>query len=106
MAMSADSKTLVSAGGDDRYIKVWDLDEGKEKCTGHISNHLHQDKVVTVAITRDGKRAASGALDNKIRFFDLTRDKKEDDRQINFGGDVWSIAFSQDEKSIFAGGER
>src|SRR5262245_53763772 len=51
VALSADGKRLVS-GSEDRTIKVWDLEAGKETCTlrGHTSG------VRSLALSADGKR--------------------------------------------------
>ena len=80
---------ILSAGGDDRYMKAWSMNSGEEICLDELSMHLHKDKVVAVAITKNGKRGISGSHDNFIRFFDLERDEKEKRRMLNFGDDVW-----------------
>ena len=103
----SNSGIMVSAGGDDRYMKVWNVDIGEIICDD-ISIHAHRDRVTTVAITKDGKCGISGAEDGKVRFFNLEKDEKERHKQIDFGNgtSIWTIALSSDEKSIFVGGHK
>ncbi|MCP2727082.1 WD40 repeat domain-containing protein [Limnofasciculus baicalensis] len=97
IAISADSRTLVS-GGDDKAIKVWDI------ATGKLQKTLQSDsgKVLSLAISHDGKTVVSGSGDRMVRVWNITTGK----RQAIFKGhdnDVTSIAISEDGKTIASG---
>jgi RNA polymerase sigma factor (sigma-70 family) len=65
LAFSADSRTIVS-GGDDQRVCLWDAETGKLK----KSFVKHRDSVVAVAISSDGKRIASRGKDDTVRVWD------------------------------------
>lgn len=97
IAISADSRTLVS-GGDDKAIKVWDI------ATGKLQKTLQSDsgKVLSLAISHDGKTVVSGSGDRMVRVWNITTGK----RQAIFKGhdnDITSVAISEDGKTIASG---
>jgi WD40 repeat protein len=63
LAMSADGKTLYSAG-DDYLIRHWDVATGKQTgvCKGHEG--------IVVSLILQGDTLISGALDNTVRYWD------------------------------------
>jgi serine/threonine protein kinase len=66
VAISPDGQFLVS-GGDDRIVKVWNINEGEEIYTliGHSGS------VTSVAISPDGETLASGSADRTIKLWNL-----------------------------------
>ncbi|NEP14319.1 MAG: hypothetical protein F6K14_29815, partial [Symploca sp. SIO2C1] len=71
LAMSADGKILVS-GGEDKAIKVWDLQ------TGELRKTLQSDSgaINTLAIASDGKTIVSGSRDRMVRIWNLTSNQR------------------------------
>jgi WD40 repeat protein len=66
VAMTSDARSAVSASND-RTLKVWDLETGRELFTlrGHASH------VWAVATTSDGRRAVSASNDQTLKLWDL-----------------------------------
>lgn len=66
VAITPDEKYIVS-GSQDRTIKLWDIQSGKElrSFEGHTSY------VSSVAITPDGKHIVSGGSDNTIKLWEI-----------------------------------
>ncbi len=97
IAISPDSRTLVS-GGDDKAIEVWDI------ATGKLQKTLQSDsgKIRSLAISPDGKTVVSGSPDRMVRIWNLTTGK----RQAILKGhkyDVTAVAISEDGKTIASG---
>lgn len=71
LAISADGKTLVS-GGQDKAIKVWDLQ------TGQLRKTLQSDSgaIYDLAIAPDGKTVVSGSSDRRVRIWDINSDQR------------------------------
>ncbi len=97
IAISADSRTLVS-GGDDKAIKVWDI------ATGKLQKTLQSDsgKVLSLAISHDRKTIVSGSGDRMVRVWNLATGK----RQAILKGhdyDITAVAISEDGKTIASG---
>ena len=66
LTFSSDGTSLVS-GGDDRTVKLWDLQTGGvvKTFTGHTN------RVLSVSISADCTRIASGSSDNTIHLWDI-----------------------------------
>jgi membrane-associated protease RseP (regulator of RpoE activity) len=64
VAFSPDGRTALSAGGDDKTLKLWDTATGQElrTFTGH------SDRVTSVAFSPDGGTALSGSRDGRSAF--------------------------------------
>jgi WD40 repeat protein len=67
IAISADGKRLLTAGWGDRTVRVWSLADGAElhRFTGH------NDRVLGVALSRDGQQALSCDANCTIRLWRL-----------------------------------
>ena len=68
---SHDGKLALS-GGEDRILRLWDLDKGTERrrFEGHIN------WIWSVALSPDGKTALSGGQDNTARLWDVETGKQ------------------------------
>lgn len=96
IVISPDGQTLVS-GGQDKAIKVWDLQ------TGELKKILQSDsgEISAVAIAPDGKTVVSGSGDRVVRIWDITSDRPP---QILRGhsGNVTHVDISSDGKTIIS----
>lgn len=97
IAISPDSRTLVS-GGDDKAIKVWDI------ATGKLQKTLQSDsgKIRSLAISPDGKTVVSGSADRMVRIWNPITGKR---LAILKGHeyDVTAVAISEDGKTLASG---
>lgn len=103
MSLSDDGKRLVTASGNEfaqgaRTAQMWDLAAGKQV---RIFKG-HEGTVNSVAISRDGKRLASGGRDEFVRFWDADNGK-ELHAFLGKSGTVAAVALSQDGKWLAAG---
>jgi WD40 repeat protein len=96
LVISPDGKTLVS-GGQDKAIKIWDLQTGKLKKTLQSNSGA----INALAIAPDGKTVVSGSGDRIIRIWDITSDRSP---QILKGhsGNVTHVDFSSDGKTLIS----
>ena len=78
IAITADGRSALS-GSSDHTLALWNLESkglkvlGDFKQKNNLSNFLfgHKDKISSVAVTEDGKRAVSGAFDHRIKVWAL-----------------------------------
>ena len=66
VTITADGRRVVSAS-EDKTLKVWDLETGREERT----LQGHQNSVYAVAITPDGRWVASGSYDKTLKVWNL-----------------------------------
>ncbi|MDZ8228113.1 MAG: WD40 repeat domain-containing protein, partial [Nostoc sp. ChiVER01] len=97
VSFSPDGKTLAS-GSDDKTIKLWNLDTGKEirTLTGH------DNFVWSVSFSPDGKTLASGSEDKTIKLWNLET-AKEIHTLTGHDNPVYSVSFSLDGKTLASG---
>lgn len=97
VTVSPDGKSVVS-GSDDKTLKWWELESGKEISTFKG----HNDYVKSVAFSPDGKRMISGSDDNTIKLWDLESGKEKRTFK-GHEGPVNSIAISPDGNTVVSG---
>ncbi|MGH8650719.1 MAG: TIR domain-containing protein, partial [Gammaproteobacteria bacterium] len=99
LALTPDGKRAVS-GGDDRTLRVWDLESGRELRT----LEGHSGWVRALALTPDGKRAVSGSDDHTLKVWDL-----ESGRELRtlegHAGWVTALALTPDGKRGVSGSD-
>jgi WD40 repeat protein len=92
--------TKVAAGGLDKTIRIWQL--GEKGATLINSLIAHEEAILKLAWSPDGKFIVSSSADKTVKIFkaaDLTEIKTYDD-QPDW---VLSLAFAPDGKSFAAG---
>ena len=67
LVLTPDGKKLVSGSWDGTVPRVWDVETAKE--TGQMESH--QSKIYAVAVSRDGKRAASAGGNGEVFVWSL-----------------------------------
>ncbi|MFN6481215.1 WD40 repeat domain-containing protein [Nostoc sp. DedQUE07] len=99
VAITPDGKTAVS-GSNDRTLKVWDLQTGKEMEISPLTGH--NDSVRAVAIAPDGKTAVSGSQDSTLKVWDL-QTGKEISTLTDHNDSVSAVAIAPDGKTAVSG---
>jgi WD40 repeat protein len=96
LAISVDGQTLVS-GGQDKAIKVWDLQTGK------LSKTLQSDsgEIQDLAIAPDGKTVVSGSGDRMVRIWDITSNQRPQMLK-GHSSDIRQVEISSDGKTIIS----
>ncbi|GMH58853.1 hypothetical protein TL16_g02702 [Triparma laevis f. inornata] len=100
LSITPDGKTLVSGGLDNKVI-VWNARTGELKLT--LDGHTGW--VYSVAVTKDGTSVISGSMDGTARIWKIKDGKGEEQKKVEFGDTVKSVAFQPNENSYFVGGE-
>src|SRR5207247_276573 len=96
VAFSRDSKYLVS-GGDDRMVRLWDVDKGEE--IKAFAGHSHF--VWSVAFAPDTRHVLSGGLDKTVRLWDIGTGKEL--KEFKHKDTVMSVAVSPDGRRALSG---
>jgi WD40 repeat protein len=99
VAYSQNGKYALS-GGEDRTVKLWDIESGKEIRT--FRGHLHW--VLSVAFSPNGKYALSGSRDDTLKFWDV-QTGQEAQTLAGHQGMVRCVAFSPNGRYILSGSE-
>jgi WD40 repeat protein len=96
IAISADGKTLIS-GGQDKAIKVWDLQ------TGQLTKTLQSDsgEIQAVAIAPDGKTVVTGSGDRIVRIWNITSNLRPQMLK-GHSSDIRQVEISSDGKTIIS----
>jgi WD40 repeat protein len=97
LAFSPDGKTLATAGGDKTAI-LWEVGTGRRLHT----LRAHTSYLYGVAFSHDGKVLATGGWDAATRLWDVDTGVLE--RTISQTDNVWTVAFSRDDRSLLSSG--
>ena len=92
----SDDGKFVASVGEDRAVKVWDVETGAQRS----AFHGHQDFVYSVAFSSDSRRLVTGSMDGSVKVWDL-----EKSRPTVFKGHsgwVTSLAFRADGRRVFS----
>jgi COMPASS component SWD3 len=109
LAYSPDGRLLAS-GSDDKTVKIWHLSKGREQHT----LYRHKDWVRAVAFASDGKTFACGSWDEVVFLWSVELEQMKFKRDPlmhqrerrslrDFGGGVWSLAFSHEGQCLAVG---
>jgi WD40 repeat protein/tRNA A-37 threonylcarbamoyl transferase component Bud32 len=106
--LSQDGRTLFAMNrtATDSHVGVYEIETGKEL----MPHQGHEGFVLCVAVSRDGRRLASGGGDRRVRLWDLGSWKKSEPlppvRTLTTHEDsVRAVAFSPDGKLLASGGD-
>ncbi|MBD0346790.1 MAG: hypothetical protein ICV63_18590, partial [Coleofasciculus sp. Co-bin14] len=96
LAISDDGKTLVS-GGQDKAIKIWDLQ------TGLLRKTLQSDsgEIQALAIAPDSKIVVSGSGDRMVRIWNITSNQRPQMLK-GHSSDIRQVEVSSDGKTIIS----
>ena len=96
LAISADGQTLVS-GGQDKAIKIWDLQTGQLRKTFQSDSG----EIQALAIAPDGKTVVSGSGDRMVRIWDITSNQPPQMLK-GHSSDIRQVEISSDGKTIIS----
>ncbi len=90
---------IFASGSDDRTIRLWDVQSGKElrTLTGHSQS------VQSIVFLSDGETLASASLDKTIKLWNVVNGQEIGTLTGHTDG-IWSIACSPDGRTLASGG--
>lgn len=100
LIFSADSRTVATALTLNHEVRLWDV--ATRKLLQSFDGH--QKKVLSVALSSDGKLLAAGGEDESIRVWEISTGNQVH-KFTGHRGSVLSVAFSLDSKQLASGGE-
>ncbi|KIK79373.1 hypothetical protein PAXRUDRAFT_281757 [Paxillus rubicundulus Ve08.2h10] len=89
---------VVTCSNSDKTVRIWDVEKGKQEGTSMV----HEGRVYSLAVTRDGKRIVSGGEDKRIRVWDVAT--HEYIEWASYTGYIFCIALSLDDRLAASGG--
>ncbi|MHB1424005.1 MAG: WD40 repeat domain-containing protein [Gemmataceae bacterium] len=99
LAFSADSKLLISGGGDN-VLRIWDFAAGKEL----LPLTEHQGYVSSVAFSPDGCSVASSGVDGTIRLWRTAKSAPGILLGDKNQKPVWNVSFTPDGRTLISHG--
>jgi len=72
LALSRDGRYLLSGGGKDLTVRLWDIATGE---TLHIFKG-HSNYITSVAYSPDGRYVISGSWDHSVKVWDINSGKE------------------------------
>jgi WD40 repeat protein len=97
VAWSADGTRIVSGGGGDCVIRVWDAHTLRERAV--LRGHKHV--VLSVAVSRDGRHVLSGSWDKTVRWWHAQTGEPR--RRFDVPAQVYCVALSPDGRHFLSG---
>ncbi|MDQ3440117.1 MAG: hypothetical protein M3478_07180, partial [Planctomycetota bacterium] len=104
VAISPSGTQLVSAGGKDEPIRLWDLEGGKELTTFGKPGDKAGREVRGLAFSPDGQRIAAGwyGNDTRVELWDLQSGAAVRSFAAPNGASFYGVAFSPDGRRVLA----
>ncbi|MCG6551725.1 MAG: protein kinase, partial [Candidatus Magnetominusculus sp. LBB02] len=99
VVLSKDGKLAITAGTEDRSVRLWKVDTGE--CLHVLEGHT--DWVTCVCFSADETAIISGSLDRTLRFWDRTRGKCLKVLEAHKDG-VTAVTASADGRYVISGG--
>ncbi|KJU84075.1 Serine/threonine protein kinase domain protein [Candidatus Magnetobacterium bavaricum] len=104
VAITPDGTRALSAGSDDKTLRLWDINEGK--CLTTL--YGHNDWVTCVCVTSDGKFAISGSNDKTLRLWDIGPNVENTTGKCvrvlsGYADGITAVAVTPDSRYILAG---